>query len=85
MNDAIAAFADDRYKHDANHIRVMTRSGCQYAVHMDPIEVGTDGLRSQDGYIYGTRINGCIGGPFRRATDGEVRWFMLSNVRLVTL
>ncbi len=79
--DAIAAFSDDRYLYDEHHICVTTRSGCQYAVSLDVIEVATDDLRSADGYIYGTRVNGTRGGPLRRGTQGQLRWFMLSNVR----
>ncbi|KKM67400.1 hypothetical protein LCGC14_1471440 [marine sediment metagenome] len=79
---AIAAFSDGRYKHDAYHIRVVTQSGCEYAVSLDVIEVATDDLREYDGYVYGTRINGTRGGPFHRRTQGELRWFMLSNVKL---
>ena len=80
--EAIAAFSDDRYKHDAHHIRVVTQSGCEYAVSLDTIEVATDDLRNYDGCVYGTRINGTPRGPCRRGTQGEVRWFMLSNVKL---
>jgi len=80
--DAVAAFDDPRYKDDANHIRVVTRSGCEYAVSLDVIEVGTDQFYQDDGFIYGTRINGVRGGPFQRGTQGELRWFWLRNVSL---
>jgi len=83
--DLIAAFSDDRYKHDENHVVVATRSGCQYAVHMDPIEIATDDFQSDDGYIYGTRLNGRISMKGRRRVDTreETRWFMISNIHLV--
>lgn len=81
-NAAVAAFDNPRYKHDANHIRVVTRTGCEYAVSIDVIDVATDGFWQDDGFIYGTRINGTKGGPFRRGTQDQLRWFWLRNVSL---
>ena len=80
--DAVAAFDNPRFKHDENHIRVVTRSGCEYAVSLDVIEVATDDLHEEDGFIYGSRLNGTRGGPFHRCTQGELRWFWLRNVSL---
>ena len=80
--EAVNAYDDPRYKHDEWHIRVVTKTGCEYAVSIDVIDVATDGFFHDDGYIYGTRINGVKGGPFRRGTEGQLRWFWLRNVSL---
>ncbi len=82
LTTALAAFDDKKYLHDPNHILVVTKSGCEYAVSKDVIEVATDDFRSSDGFIYGTRLNGSVGGPFRRSTQDQIRWFYLSNVAL---
>jgi len=65
-----------------NNIRVRTRSGAEYAVHRDSIEVGTDDYTSPDGYVYGERLNGRLHMRGRRRVDtrGQLKWFLLSNV-----
>lgn len=81
---ALAAFANPRFLHDANHIRVVTKNGCEYAVPKDVIEVATDDFTSSDGYVYGTRLNGRIHMRGRRRADtrDQLRWFFLRNVSL---
>ncbi len=67
-----------------NSAIVRTRGGCEYHVTEDVVEMATSGWRNIEGaYVYGTRTNGTAGGPFRRSTQGEVRWFLLKNVTLV--
>ncbi len=63
---------------------VQTRTGCQYRVYADTIENADDPLTR--GYVYGERVNAPRLGPFSRGTggNGEIRWFNLKNVRLVT-
>ena len=58
-------------------IYVETRSGAQYHVPADVLEC------AEDGFVYGYRLNGSKGGPFSRATQNDVRWFYLRNVKVI--
>lgn len=63
------------------NIKVRTKSGAEYVVHKDSIEVGSDDWRSDDAYVYGERTNGTISLRGRRRVDtrGQTKWFLLSN------
>jgi hypothetical protein len=65
-----------------HNILVRTRSGAEYLVNIDCIEVGSDDWTSPDAYVYGTRTNGRIHMRGRRRVDtrDQTRWFDLSNV-----
>lgn len=59
-------------------ILVRTKSGAEYWLCEDCVDVGSDEYTSAA--VYGRRANGTRGGPFHRRTQGEVRWFWLKNV-----
>jgi len=81
LNEAKRAISDNiadlQIVRKRNFITVRTRSGALYEVYWDIIEC------SDDGYVYGNRING-QDGPFRKKQqNGTIRWFDLKNVELV--
>lgn len=65
------------YNEKCPEIIVQTRSGAQYAVAWDILE------ESDDGYVYGYRVNGRCGPIGRGEMNGAIRWFDLKNVTLV--
>jgi hypothetical protein len=59
---------------------VGTKTGAEYAVYRDTLETFED-------FIYGHRTNAEPAARFRRgrgAENGDIRWFYLKNVTLVT-
>lgn len=65
-----------------HNLRVRTRTGAEYVVNVDCIEVGSDDWTSPDAYVYGVRVNGRLHMRGRRRVDtrNQTRWFLLSNV-----
>ena len=65
-------------------IVVQTKSGAQYEVDRDPVEVCDE----TNDYVYGYRVNSIDRvGPIRRGhnqVNGTVRWFALKNIKLST-
>jgi hypothetical protein len=61
---------------------VTTKSGAEYIVSRDMVTYYDDGA-----YIYGSRTNAAPRNRFRRgrgAENGDIRWFYLKNLTLVT-
>ncbi len=69
---------------DGTGITVETKAGSQYAVDQ---AVLIDRDRFDDDYVYGWRLNALPTNRFKRgrgAANGDVRWFHLKNVKLIT-
>ena len=75
INEALEATSETR-----NMIAV-TKSGAEYLVNRDIIET------AESGYVYGERMNADPLCRFRRgrgAQNGDIRWFYLKSLTLVT-
>lgn len=75
VHEAIAALDSNREVH------VRTKSGAEYAVAWDILDVCLIGPESS--YVYGYRTNGSSG-PFANGnSNGSIKWFDLKNAVLV--
>ena len=61
-------------------ILVETKSGAQYLVAQDTIDI------AEDGFVYGYRVNALPRNRFKRgrgAQNGDIKWFSLHNVKVI--
>lgn len=67
------------------HVKVRLRSGAEYSVDREVVEVYSDDFTDDDAYLYGVRTNGRVSLRGRRRSDtrGQLRWFYLRNAELV--
>lgn len=65
---------------DNEPIIVCSRSGAEYYVSLDVVELSTAEHKFT---VYGSRVNAPKRGPFRRGPkNGSIRWFSLNGVVL---
>jgi len=82
-DEFIKALADGHTHYNDAHIKVRTRSGAEYLVHEDQLDV-CYGDPAND-YVYGSRTNGTVTLKGRRKVDtrDQIKFFLLKNVALV--
>ena len=64
---------------NGNHFQVISKSGVVYDTYVDLVTLQVE-QGFENPYIWGQRVSKT--GKGRRRTQGEIRWFYLSNVKV---